>query len=274
MNKFTTLDTIKEAFRRQFGDGYQLTCSETGREFSLIRLSDNTTSLRFEYDIETHRMSYPKVIDMSLQNTIESMFVLFDKMTISNYISTLFFEHPLARILFKDPVSFDNFVGQTQIMGKRMTLTPAFRYENAWNLMFVEMGYFVKEDFTLQAVVDFSINMPLFGCAHFFVDEINEECFIYDMGVSGSTVFRNNASDLVSYKPSLLQVDKENSCSVIQIIKNDPVGMVSVINEFMVLITPVLYNFYLDRFKFNNDVIKQNINVTIDDFRVLEMLKI
>lgn len=274
MNKFTRFDTIKDAFHRKFGDGYQLTSSETGRELSLTRLSDNVVSLRFDYDIETHKVSYPKFIEPSIQHIIESMFFLFDKVPISNYISNLFFENPLARILFKDPVSFDNFVGQTSIMGKRMTLKPAFQYENAWNLMFVEMGYFLKEDFTFKAVVDLSINMPLFGSAHFFVDEINEDCFIYDMRISGSMVLRNNASDLVSYKPALLQLDKENYCSTIQITKNETSLIVSIINEFMVLLTPVLYNFYLDKFKFSEDLIKQNINVTIDDFIVLEMLKI
>jgi len=260
MSEFIAFDSIKEIFHRQFGDKYQLVYSNQFKNLNLVRLSDNTVLFTIEYDNETNKLSSPKVLDDSLKDIMEAMFPTFEQMTISNYITTIFFEHPLVKIIFKDPVNFDDFCGKRNIMGKRITLNSKFQYRNAWHLIFVEMVYFINKDFTIKPVVDFNINMLFFGQARIFIDEVNKEFLL----------FSKKSEDVI--KPSVLEI--ENDGEFIKFFDDNSIDIISFIDKFMLLTAPVIYNFYLDKFNITDHFLDQYSTISINDFKVLEMLKV
>lgn len=270
MNEFTTIDNIKQAFSLILGDDYSLELVEDEKTFYLFNNVTMKKMLNFEYDKESRKFSYYRLTEFEFGDTANSIFTQFSDFKTCQMISDAFFNHEIAKIVFKDPIVFDEKTFyRSKNLGKQITLSPNFYYLNAWNMIFLEMGYVVTEDFKIKPIIDLCINLRGFGKTRFLVDE-NSGKFI-------------NLLDTTHYRLCTEHPDLSNTViSVISSayvmrnrkINDDPtlVNLNDYIHDFMSKLSTELYSFYVNQF--NLVGISSEAKGSLNDFKVLEMLKV
>lgn len=270
MNEFTTIDSIKQAFSLILGDGYSLEFDADERTFYLF---DNLTMkqmLSFEYDKESRKFSYYRLTEYEFGETANSIFTQVSEFKTCQMISDAFFNHEIAKIVFKNPIVFDDKTFyRSKNLGKQITLSPNFYYSNAWNMIFVEMGYIVTEDFKIKPIIDLCINLRGFGKTRFLVDEVAGKF----TSLLDTTHYRlcTEHPDLSNTVVSII-----SSADVVlnRRINDNPtlVNLNDYIHDFMTKLSTVLYPFYVEHFNLLG--ISSEANGSLNDFKVLEMLKV
>jgi hypothetical protein len=270
MNTFTNIDTIKEAFRLMLGDDYSLDFYEDQKTFYLFNNMTMSKVLNFEYDNETRKFSYYKLTDSDFRETADSIFTQFDSFKTCQMISDSFFNNELSKIIFKDPIFFDSDTfNRSKIVGKRITLSPIFYYMNAWNMLFVELGYVVTEDFKIKPIIDLCINLRGFGKTRFLVDEDSGQF----VNLLDTNHYRLHTDNPALSTTTISIISSADIVRNVAINKNpNLVGLNDYINDFMNKLTPELYNFYVNQFNVVGS--SSEANGSINDFKVLEMLKV
>lgn len=270
MNEFTTIDSIKQAFSLILGDGYSLEFDVDKKTFYLFNNLTMKKMLNFEYDKDSRKFSYYILTETEFAETASSIFTQVSEFKTCQMISDAFFNHKIAKILFKDPIVFDEKTFyRSKNLGKQIKLSPNFYYSNAWNMIFVEMGYVVTENFKIKPIIDLCINLRGFGKTRFLVDEDSGK-FI---NLLDTTHYRlcTEHPDLSNTVISIL-----SSADVVlnRRINDNPtlVNLKDYIHDFMTKLSTELYPFYVNQF--NVVGISSEANGSINDFKVLEMLKV
>lgn len=273
MNEFTTIDNIKKAFSLLLDSYYSLNFDETQNTFYLINNITMQPVLNFDYDINSRKFSYyrltvPKCDDIF--EKFENIFTQFSDFKTCQMISDALFNHDLAKIVFKDPIVINsNVFIRSKTVSKRITLSPNFYYNDAWNMLFLEVGYIITEDFKIKPIIDLCINLRGFGKTRFLVDE-NSGKFVNMLDIMQyrlNTEHTGYRKTVTIYTTSL-DVEKHRKI-------NDNPRLVSLndyINDFMINLSPELYSFYINYFKMS-EIISESSG-SINDFKVLEMLKV
>lgn len=271
MNTFTTIDTIKESFRLMLGDDYSLDFYEDQKTFYLFNNITMSKVLNFEYDNETRKFSYYKLTDSDFRETADSIFTQFDSFKTCQMISDSFFNNELSKIIFKDPIVFSsNTFQRAKTVGKSIKLSPNFYYQNAWNVIFVELGYVLTEELKIKPIIDLCINLRGFGKTRFLVDEHSGQfvnlldtthyrLFTEMPGTSNTTISCTHSADMLVINRSI----------------NSQPNLVSIrdyIDDFMIKVSPELYTFYINQFNLSGAISEATGN--LNDFKVLEMLKV
>jgi len=270
MNEFTTIDSIKQAFSLILGDDYSLDFHEDKQTFYLFNNVTMSKVLNFGYDSETHKFSYYKLTDPDFRETANSIFTQFDSFKTCQMISDSLFNHEISKIIFKDPIFFEaDTFNRSKIVGKRITLSPMFYYTNAWNMLFTELGYVVTEDFKIKPIIDLCINLRGFGKTRFFIDEHSGQF----VNLLDTNHYRLNTEHPDLSTTTISIISSVDIVRNVAINKNPTlVGLNDYINDFMNKLTPELYTFYVNQF--NVAGISSEANGSINDFKVLEMLKV
>jgi hypothetical protein len=270
MNEFTTIDSIKQAFSLILGDDYSLDFHEEQKTFYLFNNMTMSKVLNFAYDSETCKFAYYKLTDSDFREKADSIFTQFNSFKTCQMISDSFFNHELSKIIFKDPIFFDvDTFNRSKILGKRITLSPIFYYTNAWNMLFVELGYVVTEDFKIKPIIDMCINLRGFGKTRFFVDEDSGQ-FVNLLDTNHYRLHTDNPALSTTTISIISSADIVRNVAINK--KTTLVGLNDYINDFMKKLTHELYTFYVNQF----NVVGMSIeaNGSINDFKVLEMLKV
>lgn len=271
MNEFTTVDNIKKAFSLLLGGFYTLDFDEQKKTFYLINNTTMQSVLNFEYDKESRKFSYYTLTEPEFGYQLQNIFHTFNEFPTCQLISDTFFNHDLAQILFKDPIVFSsNTFQRAKTVGKSIKLSPNFYYQNAWNVIFVELGYVLTEELKIKPIIDLCINLRGFGKTRFLVDEHSGQfvnlldtthyrLFTEMPGTSNTTISCTHSADVLVINRAI------NS-------KSSLVSIRDYIDDFMIKVSPELYTFYINQFNLSGAISEAKGN--LNDFKVLEMLKV
>jgi hypothetical protein len=270
MNEFTTVDNIKQAFSLILGDDYSLNFYEDQKTFYLFNTVTMKRMLTFEYDKESRKFSYYILTDYDFADTASSIFKQVMEFKTCQMISDAFFYHEISKIIFKDPIVFDEKTfHRSKNLGKQIKSSPNFYYRNAWNMIFVEMGYIVTENFNIKPIIDFCINLRGFGKIRFFVDE--------DAGTFTKlldTTHYNLCTEQPDLSNTVGSIISSADVGVKDSVNDEPtlVNLNDYIQDFMIKLSTELYPFYVNQFNLVD--ISSEANGSLNDFKVLEMLKV
>jgi len=266
MNEFTTVDNIKEAFKRVMGEQYVFSYIEEDSSFRVFLKGDSKLLLKFEYDKNLCKVLGYLFVDPSIKEQVDLLFVKFDDFSNCQYITNAFFEQPISKIIFREPVCLEKgMLAQYRSSAQKITMASNFSYRNAWNMINLEQSYVITEDFKIKPIIDLSFNIRDFGFVRFFVDEKNNECLFISNSIDnykGSLPYLNARTHISFYldrKIKTIQIDKNE--------KNEDIDYF--INLFIETMTPKLYQFFLTKFNIISD--EQSVG-SVDDFRILEIL--
>lgn len=268
MNELTTVDNIITAFHLRLGDDYSLTFDEMNGMFQLMNNITSKVLLRFSYDSEVRKFDYYTLIDNNFFEQAESIFTKFNNLDTCQKIVNVLFDHDISKIIFKNPVVLDSSaIDGLKIMGKSISLTPHFYYKNAWNMIFVETGYVITPEFKIKPIMDMAIVFRGFGKARFFVDEHSGKV----VSILDETEYHLNTD-----RPALSKISTKPQSSAYYM-KATAIGnidssshLLQHMDNFIGEIATKLYHFYIKSNGMNPD---SEATGTLDDFKVLEMLK-
>lgn len=269
MNELTTVENIITAFQLRLGDAYSLSFYEMNGMFQLMNNVTSKVLLRFSYDSEVRKFDYYTLIDNTFFEQAESIFTQFKELDTCQKISNSLFDHELSKIILKDPIVFgSSFLDGAKIAGKRITFTPSFYYNNAWNMIFIETGYVITPEFKIKPIIDMVINFRGFGKARFFVDEYSGEI----VSILDETEYQLNTN-----RPALSKIatNTQSSAYYMKATVIEDIDGSSTLPEYMdnfiCRVANKLYHFYIET---NDIIVTSEANGTLDDFKVLEMLKV
>lgn len=266
MNELTTVDNIINAFQLRLGDDYSLSFDEHNGMFQLMNNVISKVLLRFTYDSEVRKFDHYTLIDHDFFEQAESIFTQFKQLDTCQKIVNLLFEHDISKIVFKNPVVLDaSAIDGRKIMGKSISFTPNFYYKNSWNMVFVETGYVITPELKIKPIMDMVIVFRGFTKARFFVDEHSGEI---------SSILDETEYHLNTDRPALSRISTKKQSSAYYMkattIKSS-IHLRQYMNNFICETAAKLYHFYIETNGINTTT---DATGTLDDFKVLEMLKV
>jgi hypothetical protein len=269
MNELTTVDNIITAFKLRLGDDYSLSFDEMNGMFQLMNNVTSKVLLRFSYDSEVRKFDYYSLIDNTFFEQAESIFTQFKELNNCQKISNALFENELSKVILIEPIIFgSSFLEGAKITGKRITFKPSFYYKNAWNMIFIETGYVITPEFKIKPIIDMVINFRGFGKARFFVDEDSGEI----VSILDETEYHLNTD-----RPALSKIAAKTQSSAyymkataIENIEGSS-HLRQYVDNFIGEVAAKLYHFYIET---NGIHTISEATGTLDDFKVLEMLKV